>query len=61
MSLVKRIAVVILPLIFLIAGAQLFRLYRQPLGPALELSTPTEPVPTLTAFRWKRLHWPAQS
>src|SRR5215207_502167 len=40
----------IVVLVLVIAGAQLFRLYRQPLGPALELPTATQPNPTLTTF-----------
>ncbi len=35
-------------LFFMISGILLFRLYRQPLGPALELPTSTQPNPTLT-------------
>src|SRR5215217_854131 len=38
----------ILLLFFMISGTLLFRLYRQPLGPALELPTSTQPDPTLT-------------
>src|SRR5688572_6066386 len=37
-------------LIMMLGGTQLFRLYRQPLGPALELPTPTQAAPTLTEF-----------
>jgi len=38
-------------LTFLIAGLQLFRLYRQPLGPALDLPTVTQGAnPTLTTY-----------
>jgi LCP family protein required for cell wall assembly len=35
---------------FALTGTQLLRLYRQPLGPALELPTATQPRPTLTTF-----------
>ncbi|MGE5377492.1 MAG: LCP family protein [Bacteroidota bacterium] len=39
-------------LLFVVAGISLFRIYRQPLGPALELPTPvsTRALPTLTTF-----------
>lgn len=40
--------VILFVLIFM--GLQLFRFYRQPLGPALELPTRTQPNPTLTTF-----------
>lgn len=40
----------ILLLFFTLSGILLFRLYRQPLGPALELPTATQPNPTLTTF-----------
>lgn len=33
-----------------LAGTQVFKLYRQPLGPALELPTLTQASPTLTTF-----------
>ena len=35
-------------LFVVIAGVGLFRVYRQPLGPALDLPTPTQEIPTLT-------------
>ena len=44
----KGIVLVVLLFILGIAGLGLLRMYRQPLGPALELSTPTRVVPTLT-------------
>jgi LCP family protein required for cell wall assembly len=37
-------------LMLALAGTQLLRLYRQPLGPALELPTPMRAAPTLTEF-----------
>jgi LCP family protein required for cell wall assembly len=40
----------ILLLFFTLSGILLFRLYRQPLGPGLELPTVTQPHPTLTTF-----------
>jgi LCP family protein required for cell wall assembly len=40
----------ILLLFFTLSGILLVRLYRQPLGPALELPTSTQPSPTLTTF-----------
>ena len=43
----KRIVFVVILLILVIAGWGLFRVYRQPLGPALELPTATRVVPTL--------------
>jgi LCP family protein required for cell wall assembly len=50
MTFRKKILLGIIFLIFLAPGFLLFRLYRQPLGPALELPTSTQPVPTLTTF-----------
>ena len=46
----KKIFLGTLLLIFVIVGASLFRLYRQPLGPRLELPTSTQSIPTLTTF-----------
>jgi LCP family protein required for cell wall assembly len=40
----------ILLLFFTLSGILLVRLYRQPLGPALQLPTSTQPSPTLTTF-----------
>ena len=37
-------------LLFVYGGTQLFRFYRQPLGPALELPTATQMHPTLTSL-----------
>src|SRR5512133_3629475 len=51
MSLRRKIALLGIPLILVIAGMQVFRIYRQPLGPALELPTSTQAVPTLTTSR----------
>ena len=45
----KILLYVILPLVLVCAGTQFLRLYRQPLGPALELPT-TQPRATLTTF-----------
>ena len=45
----KILVYVILPLVLVCAGTQFLRLYRQPLGPALELPT-TQPKATLTTF-----------
>ncbi len=47
MDFKKRILPGFLLLIFLIGGFQLFRLYRQPLGPTLDLPTATQAEPTL--------------
>jgi LCP family protein required for cell wall assembly len=46
----KKIFLGTLLFIFVIVGASLFRLYKQPLGPALELPTSTQLEPTLTTF-----------
>lgn len=46
----KQIALGIILFVFVILGTLVFRLYRQPLGPALELPTSTKPFPTLTTF-----------
>ena len=46
----KKTSLGIILFILLISGIQLFKLYRQPLGPALELPTATQPNPTLTTF-----------
>jgi len=46
----KKTSLGIILFILLISGIQLFKLYRQPLGPALELPTATRPNPTLTTF-----------
>ena len=40
----------IILLIPVVLGILLLKLYRQPLGPALELPTTTQPIPTLTTF-----------
>ncbi len=48
MSIGKRAGLVIVPLILLIAGILMFRLYHQPLGPALQLPTATQEMPTQT-------------
>jgi len=45
----KAIWIVALLALF-VAGAQLLSLYRQPLGPALDLPTSAAPSPTLTTF-----------
>ena len=46
----KKIVIGILLLAFATAGSVLLKLYRQPLGPALELPTSTQVIPTLTTF-----------
>jgi len=50
MTFKRKILPGIILLVLAMTGIQLFRLYRQPLGPALELPTPTQPNPTLTVF-----------
>src|SRR6266508_3814903 len=50
-EMVKRKTIVGIILFFLvISGFVLFKLYRHPLGPALELPVSTQPNPTLTTF-----------
>jgi polyisoprenyl-teichoic acid--peptidoglycan teichoic acid transferase len=46
----KKTVLGIILFVFATLGILLFRLYRQPLGPALELPTSTGPAPTLTTF-----------
>jgi LCP family protein required for cell wall assembly len=46
----KKTVLGIILFVFVTLGILLFRLYRQPLGPALELSTATRPASTLTTF-----------
>jgi LCP family protein required for cell wall assembly len=46
----KKLALGVILFVFVTLGALVFRLYRQPLGPALELPTSTKPFPTLTIF-----------
>lgn len=50
MTFKRRILPGIILLVFAMTGTQLLRLYRQPLGPALELPTATRPIPALTTF-----------
>src|SRR5215207_9426525 len=51
MTIKKKTLWGIILLIFVISGIQLLRLYRQPLGPALELPIATQNIiPTLTTF-----------
>ncbi|MCI0556260.1 MAG: hypothetical protein L0287_35400, partial [Anaerolineae bacterium] len=50
MKFKKKAVLGIVLLILVVAGTQLSRLYRQPLGPALELPTSTQSNPTLTTF-----------
>ncbi len=50
MMLKKKIVLGIVFLTVLTAGSFSLKLYRQPLGPALELPTSTQPMPTLTTF-----------
>jgi LCP family protein required for cell wall assembly len=45
----------IILLILVTLGMLAFKLYRQPLGPSLELPTSTQPIPTLTTFPVKEL------
>jgi LCP family protein required for cell wall assembly len=44
MTIIKKIAFGLILFIFTASGIFLFKLYRQPLGPALELPTPTAPI-----------------
>ncbi|MGZ9223078.1 MAG: LCP family protein [Anaerolineales bacterium] len=46
----KKTVFGIILLVLLVPGIWLLRLYRQPLGPELELPTSTRPNPTLTSF-----------
>jgi len=46
----KKTVFSIIFLILLVLGMLLLKLYRQPLGPALDLPTSTGPIPTLTTF-----------
>ena len=50
MTAKKKTVLGIILLILVLSGIQLVKLYRQPLGPALELPTSTQPNPTLTTF-----------
>lgn len=50
MTLKKKTLSGIILLILVALGMLSFKLYRQPLGPALELPTSTQPAPTLTTF-----------
>ena len=50
MAFKKKIALAIILFVFVILGMLAFRLYRHPLGPALELPTSTKPFPTLRTF-----------
>lgn len=46
----KKITLGMIVLITIAVGSVFIKLYRQPLGPALELPTSTQPIPTLTTF-----------
>jgi LCP family protein required for cell wall assembly len=46
----KKLVLGILLLVLITSGSAVFKLYRQPLGPALELPTSTQAIPTLTTF-----------
>jgi LCP family protein required for cell wall assembly len=46
----KSITLIVVLILFAFGGMQLFRFYRQPLGPALDLPTATQMRPTLTSF-----------
>jgi LCP family protein required for cell wall assembly len=48
MRSMKRIVFVVILFVLAIGGVGLFRVYRQPLGPAMELPTPTLVMPTRT-------------
>jgi LCP family protein required for cell wall assembly len=50
MTFKKKTVLGIILLILFISGILAFDVYRQPLGPALELPTSTQPIPTLTTF-----------
>src|SRR5688572_15477761 len=50
MTIKKKTILGIILFILILTGTQLASLYRQPLGPALELPTSTQLNPTLTAF-----------
>ena len=50
MTFRKKILLGIILFIVVVPGILVVRLYRQPLGPALQLPTSTRPVPTLTTF-----------
>lgn len=50
MTLRKTITLGIVVLAIFTAGSFFIQLYRQPLGPALELPTSTQAIPTLTTF-----------
>ena len=50
MAFKKKTVFGIILFIVLISGPWAFNFYRQPLGPALELPTSTQPAPTLTTF-----------
>lgn len=50
MTLKKKITLGIVSAAILTAGSFFLKLYRQPLGPALELPTATQAIPTLTTY-----------
>src|SRR5688572_18556577 len=50
MTFKKKYVLGIILFIFVMLGTLLFRLYRQPLGPALELPTSTQINPTFNSF-----------
>ena len=50
MTVKRKIMPGIILLVFALAGTQLLRFYRQPLGPSLDLPTATQPSPTLVTF-----------
>ena len=55
MPLSRKIVPAFISVIVLAAGLGFFHLYRQPLGPALELPASTQPAPTLTAVPIKEV------
>jgi LCP family protein required for cell wall assembly len=50
MTLKKKIVLGTVLIVFLTTGSLFIKLYRQPLGPALELPTSTQAMPALTTF-----------
>ena len=55
MPLSRKIVPAFISVIVLAAGLGFFHLYRQPLGPALDLLASTQPAPTLTAVPIKEV------
>src|SRR5262247_2723847 len=59
MTIKRKIMPGILLLVFALAGTQLLRFYRQPLGPTLDLPTATQPSPTLVTYPFETETAPA--